>query len=118
VILIITGSRFWTDKEFIRKVLLEYSPIDMLVHGAANGADSLAAELATEYGWKTDPFPVTAADWKRLGKKAGPLRNRRMLDAYPPAENVVVLAFPLHRSRGTYDCGKEAERRGYYVRWL
>ena len=37
------------------------------------------------------PFDVYMADWKRLGRKAGPIRNQRMLVEGKPD---LVVAFP------------------------
>jgi hypothetical protein len=108
----VTGSRRWTDEDAIRRALhfaaggmgMETAPGVTLIHGAARGADTIAAHLAVVLGWSVVPYP---ADWSRHGKAAGPIRNREMLDSKPD----VVLAFPLPMSRGTRDVIREAVLR-------
>jgi hypothetical protein len=51
-------------------------------------ADTLAVEWATNRGV---PFDVYMADWESLGRKAGPIRNQRMLVEGKPD---LVVAFP------------------------
>ena len=55
------------------------------------------------------------ADWTKFGTKAGPIRNREMLDLQPD----LVIAFHrnLKKSKGTIDTVMEANRRGIPV-WL
>lgn len=59
-----------------------------LIHGAANGADSLAAKWAAERGIASTAYP---ADWDTYGKRAGHIRNKQMLDEGKPN---AVIAFP------------------------
>lgn len=109
--ILVTGDREWTDKEMIAHVLgLWVSSKDTVIHGAANGADTLAGKAAKALGATVIPFP---ADWDKFGKAAGPIRNRKMLDEKPD----VVLAFhdDLKNSKGTKDCCKEARKRGLVV---
>jgi hypothetical protein len=49
-----------------------------LVHGAARGADSMAAALAGDGGFLIEAHP---ADWERHGKASGHIRNREMLQS-------------------------------------
>jgi hypothetical protein len=79
----------------------------VLAHGGATGADALCAEFAERYDI---PCKVFRADWKRLGVKAGPLRNAVMLDAFEPD---VVIAFP--GGRGTAHCVKIAKEKRIWV---
>lgn len=52
-------------------------PIDALIHGDAPGIDTIAAKLADQIGC---PRILTfSARWGEEGKKAGPIRNRKML---------------------------------------
>ncbi|HEY9816850.1 MAG TPA: DUF2493 domain-containing protein, partial [Candidatus Obscuribacterales bacterium] len=62
-------------------------PIDVLIHGNAKGADKLAGEWAERKGIKTLVFK---AEWKKYGKRAGYLRNTRMLKEGKPT---AVMAF-------------------------
>lgn len=115
--ILITGSRDWWDVEVVRAALLEHAPTEgevVVVHGDARGADRIAATLAEEFGWATEPHP---ADWN-LGKHAGPRRNARMV----ARGAAVCLAFPLpnrddpSRRTGTEDCIAAAQRARIPVR--
>lgn len=50
--------------------------VDVLIHGAASGADTVAKEWAEDRAVMDDPHP---ADWDRYGKRAGPIRNADMV---------------------------------------
>lgn len=115
---LITGSRKWTDRERIRIALLQVwcelgcESDCTLVHGdCPTGADAIAADV-----WRKAHLPVEAhpADWKNLGRAAGPVRNEEMVQAGADR----CLAFPLPDSRGTFDCMKRADRAGIPVRHL
>lgn len=83
--------------------------ITVLIHGAAPGADAAAAEWAARqpYDLKAIAFP---ANWKKYGKRAGPLRNQRMLaEGHPEA----VIAFP--GGKGTANMIALAEATGVRV---
>lgn len=111
-LVLVCGSRNWTDESTIADVLSDvFYDIEeggghpTVMHGAARGADTLAARVADFYGVPTIAVP---ANWVCHGKAAGPIRNRQMLDRKP----AVVVAFMLPGSRGTQDCVAEAQRRG------
>jgi hypothetical protein len=108
--ILVCGSRDWTDKDAIVDVLHDYAHANVIVlHGGARGADRLADEVAFRiYGFGVEEFP---ADWKKHGKRAGLLRNLRMLDAHPDK----VIAFQRNGSRGTQHTIDEARRRGIPV---
>jgi hypothetical protein len=107
---LVCGSRYWTDDAAIRRELEALAP-DVVIEGFATGADRLARKVAVEMGARVVSFP---ADWS-LGRKAGPIRNQRMLDEGEPD---LVLAFheDLERSRGTRDMVERARRAGVPVR--
>lgn len=91
---LICGGRdfdnFALMEDALAKLILH--PEDALViHGAARGADTLAHRWAQTHGAAVQPFPITPEDWDRLGKAAGPIRNRQMLMEGRPD---VVIAFP------------------------
>lgn len=86
------------------------APITCVVHGGAWGADFGAAKWARQHNVAAVAYPITPADWKRLGRKAGPLRNQRMLDEQKPD---AVVAFP--GGRGTGDMMRRAEKAGVAV---
>ena len=66
-------------------------PVALILHGGATGADTLADNWALERGVPRLSFPVSKQEWRTIGRKAGPLRNKRMLEEGKPD---VVVAFP------------------------
>lgn len=110
---LVTGSRTWTNWSIIERELKKLPKGTILVHGAALGADSIAAEIARQLGFERRGFP---ADWATYGKAAGPIRNSQMLmEEHPDVFDVPIdlgLAFTLdlERSRGTRDMVRKARR--------
>ena len=114
---IVTGSRDWTDTDAIRIALQELPQGSIVIHGAQRGADTIAGRIAKTMGHTVEPCH---AAWTRLGRRAGPLRNRAMvqrLEALREAGgDCYVLAFPLPESKGTRNCIEQARRAGFEVR--
>jgi hypothetical protein len=81
-------------------------PFDAIIEGGAQGADRFAREWAEAHAVKVETY---YADW-RVGPKAGPIRNQRMLDDGRPD---VVVAFA--GGRGTADMVRRAMRAGVQV---
>ncbi|WP_280465622.1 SLOG family protein [Nocardia brasiliensis] len=129
---LVTGSRHWTDRQIIRAALaqawreLQPGP-NTLVHGAARGADLLAADIWTGGGLPDEPHP---ARWdqpcgtscthrkERDGSVyytcAGGVRNQEMVDAGAD----ICLAFPIGEQwSGTRDCMRRAKAAGIPV-WV
>jgi hypothetical protein len=102
---IVCGSRDWTDREAIANRLFELPVDSVIVHGAARGADKIAAQEAQKLGLLVEEHP---ADWDHYGKRAGFLRNERM--AKIGAD--LCIAFWDGRSRGTSMMVDLAERHG------
>lgn len=105
---LVTGSRDWTDAATIRMALkAEWEPGAVLVHGAGRGADRIAQEVWVSFGGRfhDEPHP---ADWDRFGKRAGPIRNREMVDAGAD----VCLAFILNDSPGASRTAMWAAKAG------
>lgn len=116
---LICGSRDWDDDEIIDVVVSgltrEYRPLT-LIHGAARGADSIAAESGrVDQGRglavNVIPFP---ADWDAHGRAAGPIRNQQMLDEGKP-DWVIAFTNDLEASRGTRDMVGRAHKAGVPV---
>lgn len=96
--LLVSGSRDFKDYALVERWLRALlQPGDILVHGAARGADTLADDIAKRMGIERRFYP---ADWAQHGRAAGPIRNRHMLVKERPD---VVLAFPLPEGKGTQD---------------
>jgi hypothetical protein len=107
VIVLVTGGRDYADWYTVR-MTLDLIGVTLLVHGCARGADRLAEHWAQDRGVQQHAY---AADWQRLGKAAGPIRNQRMLDYEPGIQ--LVVAFP--GNSGTADMVKRARRKGIAV---
>lgn len=113
--ILLSGSRDWTDQARLLRVLTvwrERRPDAVLWHGdCPTGADRLAHQLwHTHWGLAVRAYP---ADWS-LGLRAGPLRNQHMVDRGPD----VALIFPLPTSRGSFGCGRAAEKAGIPTWWF
>lgn len=89
----------------ITDALRQLSP-SLVIHGGAQGVDSLVEEAAYLLGIPTRILP---ADWDKHGRAAGPIRNQAMIDMKPS----VLLAFP--GGRGTADCVRRARAAGVMV---
>lgn len=97
---LVTGGRDFADRAYVAQALgLVCLPGDVLVHGAARGADSLAAEWALANGLTVEAHP---ADWDLHGRAAGHVRNQEMLDSGVD----VLVAMP--GGRGTADMVRRA----------
>lgn len=108
--LLVCGGRAYADRAKVFAALDRVDgrrPVSVLIHGAARGADTLAAEWAAARGVAIEPYP---ADWKMLGLIAGPMRNMQMLIEGKPEG---VVAFP--GGRGTSDMVRRAEAAGVKV---
>ena len=117
--IMVTGSREFSDLTMIAYGLesalkaLDYPSEVILVTGACpTGADQLA-EMIWFGVWKR-PVIHYEADWKKLGMKAGPVRNSKMVKDGAD----VCLAFYVAgegKNRGTKDCVKKAKTAGIPV---
>ena len=106
---LVCGGRDYKNWATITKTL-DALTVTLLIHGAAPGADTLASVWACTQRVPQLPFPLTDADWERLGKKAGPMRNARMLTEGKPD---LVVAFP--GGKGTADMVRQAGAVGVRV---
>lgn len=99
----VTGGRDYQDAHAVIVALTQVPETATLVHGAATGADSLAAGV-----WADRDRPVEAhpADWQLFGKGAGPRRNQEMVDSGLD----LLIAFP--GGRGTADMVRRCEAAG------
>ena len=117
--IIVTGSRHARNAhgDAILYWLRGFPAGTVVVHGGADGVDTLAGHAARYHGYRVEEWPM---DWQAarriLGprwKLAGPLRNAWMLHAAPTD---LVLAFPLPGSKGTWDMIRQAHNAGVPVR--
>lgn len=94
----IIGSRNYDDYfELERVVQLVIASVDKevttLASGGAKGTDSLAERFANIHDY---PFKLFPADWDKLGKGAGHIRNKELSDFVD-----VVIGFWDGKSTGT-----------------
>ena len=106
--ILVCGDRNWNDSEKIREVLKEYPKESVIIHGGCRGADTIAGNVAKEYGMSVIVFP---AEWSKHGLAAGPIRNKKMLDEGKPD---LVLAFhsDISSSKGTNNMISQARKKG------
>jgi hypothetical protein len=111
--ILITGSRNWTDREAIVSAIAHAVGVVpasevVVVHGAAPGADTLAADYARVAGYRVEAHP---AYWDQFGRAAGHRRNAEMVALGADT----CLAFALGPSPGTRGCMAMAVRAGIRV---
>lgn len=107
--LLVTGGRDFDNYRMLRDALdhlHEKTPVNVLIHGGARGADTLAGKWACD---NNIPTSVHLAKWDKYGKSAGHIRNGDMLGEKPD----LVVAFP--GGRGTADMVRQAEKAGIDV---
>jgi hypothetical protein len=85
---------------------LDYIAPSAVIVGDASGADRWAKIWCDKRGVKFTEF---TAEWDKLGKRAGPARNQRMVDKCPDC----AVSFP--GGNGTEDCVRRCEMAGVPV---
>lgn len=125
---LICGSRTWQEGGPVQAILRQYQaagPV-VLIHGAAQGADSVADYHARRLGIEVFPFPAKwsehdenwcPGEWCRSSGKnycvaAGPRRNQQMLDEAVPHVAWAFIDKPMGLLKGTPDMLDRARTRG------
>ncbi len=107
---LVCGDREWDDSSKIAEELRALLRRDFVVlcHGDCRGADRIAGRIAERLGIPVTKFP---AEWDKYGGRAGPIRNRQMLNEFRPT---MVLAFHdnIAFSKGTKDMVTAARKAG------
>ncbi|GAA0955542.1 SLOG family protein [Nonomuraea longicatena] len=105
---IVTGSRDWPDMEAVCRALDlaltlaqdHGAPLTVVHGGCPMGADAMAAAWVRLMRDDLE-MPVIErvfeANWERYKRRAGPIRNRRMVEAGAD----YVIAFNRNHGRGT-----------------
>lgn len=123
--IIVVGSREFNDYNMLSETLMKYlEDIDRtdivndtsqikFISGTARGADVLGEQFAYTWGYDVIKFP---ADWDRLGKRAGYVRNAEMAKyAIADGNYGVLIAFWDGKSKGTKHMIDLAEKNGLEV---
>jgi hypothetical protein len=110
ILVIVTGSRDWTDRAIIHSDLLACerpgAAMKLVQGGCPTGADAIAAEYALRRGWNV---VTVKADWRKYGRAAGPIRNQQMIETYA-GRAFRVLAYSKNNSPGTANTIAHARR--------
>jgi len=112
--IIVSGSRSITQRKFIYDKLdaltAKLDDFIIVTGGCPRGADQLAEDWALTNGITVINYH---AEWDKLGKAAGILRNQKMLNE---SGAKTLVAFWDGISKGTADCIARARKKGLKVR--
>jgi len=106
--ILVTGSRELTDQALVVRTIMSHAapPLTIVVGDCPCGADKFARSVDAE-------LDLHQAQWKLLGRAAGPRRNQEMVDSG------VDLCLAFYRegagNRGTQDCVRRARNAGVPV---
>ena len=101
--ILICGGRHFCDYALLESIADNvvkeqvFSEIE-IVSGHCVGADRMGEEYAKRRNYALKVFP---AEWKKYGKRAGPIRNKQMIDYIAEFENKIVIAFTSPNTKGT-----------------
>ena len=118
---LISGDREWGKRRLqpigvhekrlliaVVQLIAEIDPDALIIEGEAQGADTLARENA--HANQLDHVGVEAK-WRVEGRRAGPVRNKRMLNRWKP-DVVIWFHHDLTHSAGTAHMVKIANAAG------
>lgn len=97
----VVGSREYPNMELVEEIVSGLPEWVTVISGGADGVDSVAEDTAKLW-LDPDPIiiPVTKAEWKKYGKRAGYLRNRKIAELLDE-HNGFCIAFWDLKSPGT-----------------
>lgn len=104
---VVCGGRRFSNFRMLKSVLDQLGRDIVIIHGAAQGADTTAGHWAQSQGVCEIRVP---AQWRYYDRMAGPIRNQWMLDYLRPD---LVIAFP--GGRGTAHMIASAKSAGIEV---
>lgn len=96
MIVLICGDRNWTDYKMIEDFIVTLPKGTKIIEGDCKGVDQLSGFIGKKHGYEVIVVP---AEWEKYGKKAGPIRNQKMLDMKP--DFVVAFHNDIEHSKGT-----------------
>jgi hypothetical protein len=91
---LVTGGRDFNLPDEVHRILYAVhttSPITLLGHGDAEGADRLCKLWALRFDIEVRDYEATKAEWEIWGSRAGNMRNSRMLREFRPD---AAVSFP------------------------
>lgn len=100
----IVGSRDFPNADAVSAFIQSLPAGTVVVSGGARGVDQWAEDAANALGLRTK---IIHADWKNLGRRAGPIRNAEIV-----ASADRLVAFWNGRSRGTLNAILAARSAG------
>jgi hypothetical protein len=100
----IVGSRDYPRPDLVETFVVSLKPGTIVVSGGAPGVDSIAESVARRIGLTLIVHP---ADWKGLGRKAGPIQNGLIVES-----SSRIVAFWNEANRGTLNTVLQAVQRG------
>lgn len=121
-VVLVTGARDWKRPDIIRTVIqgiqlqhgMRLRPT--LIHGNAQGADSMTKWVARGFGWEVRGF---SPDYNKFSAREAPLRRNDFMvklagQLWARGHELIIIAFPLtHEFGGTnYTIRKVRERLG------
>lgn len=106
MIVLVCGSRNWTNTSAVHRELVKLPPGTKIIHGGARGADRIAGVTAAKLGLSVKVF---WANWDEYGRAAGFIRNKQMIDETP--DLVIAFTENLATSRGTADTVRRARSK-------
>jgi hypothetical protein len=116
--ILITGSRDFTNEAEIATQFATILDPTVIVHGACpTGADNIADNIACAHPMvgpgRIHRYP---AAWARFGRRAGPMRNQKMIDFEKPDVAWAFYSTPHPEvTSGTADCVERARSAGITV---
>ena len=114
--IIISGDRNATfdDHGLIIKEFINSLEDDcIIIHGDCRGVDKIAGFYSKVRGLEVQ---TKAAEWKKHGKAAGPIRNQEMLNEKP---DLVVLFHPdIEKSLGTRNMRDIARKANITTKYI
>lgn len=108
MIVVMCGSRTWTDVPTVESVIAGFPLRTVVIEGGAKGADLIARQAAHRAGLHVATMPAL---WELYSRGAGARRNRAMLHLRPDK----VVAFHRDGSPGTADMIRAARDAGIPV---
>jgi hypothetical protein len=114
---LVTGDRNYSKAQVVEDAVVRHwvyaERQAIYVNGAQKGADSCCSLACLKH---QIPFYSYPAQFIRLGRKAGPIRNELMFRMHG-IELVLCFHDSLRNSRGSYGTCEIALKRGIPVKW-